>query len=190
MEEKKILRNKMKALRNGLSYDEVLDLSREITENVVSHYDFGNAKNLLIYMHYGNEVRTDGIIGYAFMLKKHVFVPKVQDNRMDFYEIHDLKECIPGYRGIFEPPFDAVPFCFEGKEKEEILMVLPGLAFDERGKRLGYGGGFYDRFLREHPLCTKMGIGFEFQCVEEVPGDEWDVDVDMVVTEKRTGEYL
>ena len=180
----------MKALRNQLSYEEVLDLSQKITENVVSHYDFGKAENLLVYMHYGNEARTDGIIGYGLMMKKRVFVPRVQGDRMDFYEIHDLKECVPGYMGIPEPPLDAAPFVFKEEQKEEVLMILPGLAFDERGKRLGYGGGFYDRFLKEHKCCTKMGIGFEFQCVEEVPGNEQDIDVDMIVTEKRTGEYL
>lgn len=109
---------------------------------------------------------------------------------MDFYAIHDLKECAPGYMGIPEPPLDAAPFVFKEEQKEEVLMILPGLAFDERGKRLGYGGGFYDRFLKEHKLCTKMGIGFEFQCVEKVPGNEQDIDVDMIVTEKRKGEYL
>lgn len=190
MEEKKVLRNKMKALRNQLSYEEVLDLSQKITENVVSHYDFGKAKDILIYMHYQNEVRTDGIIGYALMLKKRVFVPRVQDGRMDFYEIHDLKDCAPGYMGIPEPPFGASPFVFGKEQEEEVLMILPGLAFDEKGKRLGYGGGFYDRFLEKNPLCTKMGIGFEFQCIEEVPGNEQDIDMDMIVTEKRTGEYL
>lgn len=189
MEEKKILRNKMKALRNQLSYEEILDFSQKITENVVSHYEFSKAKDILIYMHYQNEVRTDGIIGYAWMLGKRVFVPRVQDNHMEFYEIHDLKECTPGYMGIPEPPVDAAPFALQ-EEPEAVLVVLPGLAFDERGRRLGYGGGFYDRFLEAHPFYTKMGIGFEFQCVEEVPGNEQDINMDMIITEERTGEYL
>lgn len=186
LEEKKNLRKKMKALRDRLSYEEVLDLSQKLTERVVSHYEFIRAKDILIYMHYQNEVRTDGIIGYAWMLRKRVFVPRVNGNEMEFYEIRDLKECAPGYQGINEPVLCTSPYEFKEGLKEEPLMILPGLAFDEKGGRLGYGGGFYDRFLESRPACTKMGIGFDFQCVGEVPAGGQDIPMDLVVTEERT----
>lgn len=184
MEEKKTLRNKMKALRDRLSYEEVLDLSQMITEKAVSCYEFLEAEDILVYMHYQNEVRTDGIIAYAWMMKKRVFVPRVKEHTMDFYEIHDLKECEPGYMGIPEPPLCAAPYSF--KEGRDALMILPGLAFDKKGGRLGYGGGFYDRFLESHPFLTKMGIGFEFQCIEEVPVNTQDINMDVIVTEEKT----
>lgn len=103
---------------------------------------------------------------------------------MDFYEIHDLKECEPGYMGIPEPPLCASPYSF--KEGRDALMILPGLAFDKKGGRLGYGGGFYDRFLESYPSLTKMGIGFAFQCIEEVPVNTQDINMDVIVTEEKT----
>lgn len=187
MEEKKILRNRMKSLRAELSYEEILDASQTITENVVSHYDFGKAENILIYMHYLSEVRTDGIIAYAFMLGKRVFIPKVIEKTMEFREIHALDGCVSGYKGIYEPPSGTEVF-LTGKErkKEDTLVIIPGLAFGPGGERLGYGGGFYDRFLKECPSCMKMGIGFDFQCIEEVPVNENDVFMDLLITDKRT----
>ncbi|MBP3459396.1 MAG: 5-formyltetrahydrofolate cyclo-ligase [Lachnospiraceae bacterium] len=176
----------MKKLREALSSDERLYLAQKIMETAASHSDFEKAENLLVYMYTGSEVRTDGIINCGFQRGKRVFVPRVSGREMEFYEIRDLKECIPGFMGILEPPEDAQPFVFGKKMKrEDTLMILPGLAFDEKGKRLGYGGGFYDRYLAKHPDCIKMGIAYDFQCREEVPTEETDICADIIITEKR-----
>lgn len=176
----------MKKLREALSRNEQLNCSQKIMENLAALPEFVKAKNLLVYMHTGSEVRTDGMVGCGFQMGKRVFVPRVSGREMEFYEIRDLKECVPGFMGILEPPEDARPFVF-GKEmkREDTLMILPGLAFDEKGKRLGYGGGFYDRYLTKHPDCIKMGIAYDFQCEEEVPAEETDICADMIITEKR-----
>lgn len=70
-------------------------------------------------------------------------------------------------------------------KKEDTLMILPGLAFDGMGGRLGYGGGFYDRYLAKHPNCMKMGVAYDFQCIKEVVKDEKDICVDIIITDKR-----
>lgn len=176
----------MKELRNGLSYDERFRYAREIMENVTSHPDFQKAENLLIYMDTGSEVRTDGMISYGLLRGKRVFVPRVSGREMDFFEIRDLKECVPGFRNILEPPEEAELFLFqEEQKKEDTLMILPGLAFDTKGRRLGYGGGFYDRYLAKHPGCIKMGIAYDFQCQKEVPAEKTDICMDIIMTEKR-----
>ena len=183
---RKKLRKQMKDKREALKAEQVTDLSQMLTEAVVSHYDFLKAKAILIYRNMGKEVRTDGIIAYAFLLGKRVFIPRVEGKIMDFYEIHDIHECVPGFRGIAEPPEGAEKFVFSKEPcEEEILVVLPGLSFDKHGNRLGYGGGYYDTYLKNNPVCRKMGIGYDFQIVGEIPVCEWDQPVDIVITEKR-----
>lgn len=185
----------MKALREALSEEDRLNLGYMIMEKTVAHYDFQKAEDLLVYMHTGSEVRTDGIIGYGLMMGKRIYVPRVRGKEMDFYQIRDIKECLPGFFGILEPPKDAPIFVFDkGRAKENTLMILPGLAFDEKGGRLGYGGGFYDRYLAKHPNCMKMGIAYDFQCVEKVVTKENDICMDILITDKRIvlheeGEY-
>lgn len=186
LEKKKRQRNKMKDLRDALSEDEILNKGYTIMEKTVAHYDFRKAKNILVYMHTGSEVRTDGIIAYGLILGKRVYVPRVKEQKMEFHEIKNIKECEPGSFGILEPPDEASVFDFdEEMEKEDTLMILPGLAFDGKGGRLGYGGGFYDRYLAKHPNCIKMGIAYDFQFVKKVVKDEHDIPVDILITDQR-----
>lgn len=173
-------------MREALSEDEMLNRGYIVMEKTVAHYDFRKAKNILAYMHTGSEVRTDGIIAYGLMLGKKVYVPRVREKEMAFHEIRDINECTPGFMGILEPPEDAPVFAFDKEtEKEDTLMILPGLAFDKKGGRLGYGGGFYDRYLAEHPNCIKMGIAYDFQFIGEVVKDEHDIPVDILITDQR-----
>ena len=186
LEAKKQLRAKLKQLRDVLSKEEQSDLSYCITEKVVSHYDFGRAKNILIYMHYNSEVQTDGIILYAFMLGKRVFIPKVEGSEMNFYEIRDLKECVNGFRGIPEPPQSAEIFQLSAdRPKDETLVILPGLGFDKECKRIGYGGGYYDKYLAANPNCMKMAIGYDMQCIDHVPVEETDISMDIIITDEQ-----
>lgn len=176
----------MKKLRDGLSFDDRSARSHGITEKVISHSDFQKAENLLIYMHFGSEVKTDSIIASGLGMGKKVYVPKVSGKEMEFYEIRDLNECVPGFMNIPEPPEGAEQFIFKPEmKKKDTLMILPGLAFDINGGRMGYGGGFYDRYLEKCPDCIKLGISYDFQCVDEVPAEENDICMDMIITEKR-----
>lgn len=116
---------------------------------------------------------------------KKVAVPKViVDNFMKFYYIDSLKSLTPGAYGILEP--EAYPqreAC-----KEHALVILPGVAFDRQGNRIGYGKGFYDNYLSTHPQYHRIGLAFSAQCVDFIPADCHDIRVEAVITEK--GNYI
>lgn len=181
------LRSGVKALRKQLSGSDKSQRDRAIEKRVAAHGAFQRAERILIYMHYGSEVRTDGIVADALKLGKRVYVPKVLGREMEFYQIRSLDECGPGYRGLPEPPLEAEQYALEGEDcGDKVLMILPGLAFDRAGNRLGYGGGFYDRYLERHPHCVKMGIAYDFQYMERIPAEETDIPVDYIITDKQT----
>ncbi|MEW6007289.1 MAG: 5-formyltetrahydrofolate cyclo-ligase, partial [bacterium] len=109
--------------------------------------------------------------------KKRVFLPKVEGKELKVYEIKALSEVKPGYCGIFEPSTER-PVKLASIE----LVIVPGVCFDKRGFRIGYGGGYYDRLL---PLisCKKIGLAFSFQIIDEIPHTPNDVRVDKIITE-------
>jgi len=107
---------------------------------------------------------------------------------MEFFEITGFSDLEPGYFGILEPREGCRRACCP-----EAVMIVPGAAFSRDGKRLGRGGGFYDRFLEREPKHKKIAAAYEYQMMETLPSEVYDVPVDMVVTEKqcyicRTGE--
>jgi 5-formyltetrahydrofolate cyclo-ligase len=113
---------------------------------------------------------------------KTAAAPKVCGRRMDFYEIRSFDEVSPGFRGIPEPTAtdDKSPFC-----PENALVIMPGAVFDRQRHRIGYGGGYYDRFLSEHPDMTKLAAAFDFQVLDQIPVHEYDISADLIVTERQ-----
>lgn len=185
-EQKKRLRKEHLAVRNTMTEEEILSKSHVIMESVVSSYDFLNTKTVLIYASYGSEVNTMGIIEYAFLLNKEVYCPKVTgEGKMEFFRIHSLEELSAGYKGILEPfAQDAKRYHFDGTKKA--LVIMPGVCFDERGNRIGYGKGFYDRFLSDKKRILKMALAYDNQITEELKADDGDVSYDFLVTELQT----
>lgn len=182
---KKQLRNKHLAMRNALSVDEIMTKSYDIMESVVSSYDFQNSRYILVYAAYGSEVVTKGIIEYALWLKKRVFCPKVLSNEdMEFYEVFSYQDLKPGFRGILEP-LQKEETTFHLKD-DPALILIPGVCFDEKGHRIGYGKGYYDRYLSRTPGMIRMALAFEDQIEESIPHQEQDVCYDLLVTELRT----
>lgn len=181
--DKKALRRKMLQRRGLLPEEERLQLSHRIAKMVEQHPDFILADTVLVFVGYASEVCTDEMIRNSLAVNKKVYVPKVMGTAMDFFRIHGLDDCEAGFRGILEPKTTKEPYVKQPGEKA--LMLLPGLAFDEAGHRLGYGGGFYDRYLMEHHDIVKMGIGFEFQMTKYVPTDKFDQVLDFFVSEKK-----
>lgn len=187
--DKKILRNKMLSLRNQLSIKECARRSEQITYHLLNTDTYQRAEYLLIYMHYQKEVMTNQIITHALNAGKHVFVPRVSGKDMEFYEIHSFEDCECGFHGILEPSETCISFSkfcptAISPSKQNTLMILPGLAFDATGHRLGYGGGYYDRYLSQKGIaCAKMAIAYSFQMIENVPYEEYDILVDDVITD-------
>lgn len=149
-EEKKQIRRRVLARRDALTSQEQRRASCLITERLLGHQWFYRAGSLLCYVSYGSELDTRELIQEALRLEKEVYVPKVEENRrMDFFRIGALEELQPGFHGILEPRDTARIYVGEGAKRT--LMLMPGVAFDICGNRLGYGGGYYDRYLAAHP---------------------------------------
>jgi len=157
-----------------------------IMDSLLRLIEFREAKCVLLYASKGSEVHTDGIIRSALSLGKRVVLPvtKKEEKKLVLYEIHSMEELAPGAFGIMEPQENEA----RRVEPEDIdLAVVPGVSFDKRGHRIGYGMGYYDALLPKIG-GKKIGIAYGFQIVERVPEDPHDIAVDMIVTEEKTIE--
>ena len=143
--------------------------------------EFNNASCILLYASKGSEVHTDGIIQSALALQKRIVLPvtKKEEKRLELYELKDTKELVAGAFGILEPPQLAGR---EVKPEEIDLAVVPGVSFDHRGHRIGYGMGYYDLLLKK-VKGKKIGLAYSLQIVDHVPNEPHDVAVDMIITE-------
>lgn len=185
--EKKEVRRKYRQYRDGLTEKERKQKSLAIKQGLFASEMFLEAEALYTYVSYGTEVETKGIIKEALAAQKRVFVPKVyKERRMEFFEIHSLEELGSGFRGILEPEEQIDALASPGLANKE-LMLLPGLAFDMSGNRLGYGGGYYDAYLaRFSRHCFfRLGLCFECQLLKEA---SWQIEardamVDTILTE-------
>ena len=179
-EEKNLLRKEIRELRKARTDDEIHAMSRSVTEQVLKLSEYQKAEILYAYMDCKHEVETRDLIRSAWAEGKRVAVPKVQGQEMRFYYITSFEEDLEeGSFGIQEPRAG------EAAEAEDALRLMPGVAFDPRRHRVGYGGGFYDRFLEKHPGLITVALAFEFQVKEEVPFEEFDIRPKKVVTEQR-----
>lgn len=122
---------------------------------------------------------TGFLIEEAWKAGKEVAVPKVDGKDMIFYKLTDFSQLEPGYFGIPEPTRGEIV------EWEDALMIMPGVAFDKNNHRVGYGGGFYDRYLEKHPDLKRIAAAFEFQILSGVPTEPTDISPEIVVTEKQ-----
>ena len=140
---------------------------------------YKNCEALFAYAAMGSEVETYLIMETALRQGKRLCLPRVEDNRqMHFYEVQDLRSLKRSAMGIYEPAEEA-PLAEPG---EKALILLPGLAFDQKGGRLGFGAGYYDRYLARHPQARRGGLCFHFQVVtDELPQEETDMKVQYLI---------
>ena len=176
LELKKNLRCDMKARRNALTDEEKKHAAANCLSKLKELPEFMNADWIYAYIACRNELETADIISWCLSYGKHVAVPKVQGEIMHFYEITVLSDCVPGAFGILEPA---------GEKKDRIttpgFMLVPGLAFDKNGNRLGYGGGFYDKYLASHEEIITAALGYDFQIIEKVPSEPHDKKMDYLI---------
>ncbi len=156
--------------------------SRAILERFKASPFYQNARRLGLYASFGSEVNTWPLIGQALLEGKIVALPRTYPKKKElvFHRVFCLSELVPGPYGLLEPP-ERNPQL--GPEELD-LIVVPGLAFDYQGHRLGYGGGFYDRLLGASRLL-KVALAFSFQVLPEIPHQEHDLRVDLIFTEKE-----
>lgn len=182
METKKDIRKYIYGVRKKCTDQEIENWSRKITEKVLSHPAFIQAEKIMVYADYNHEVITRYIIEEAWKLKKEVAVPKVSGKDMIFYKLTDFSQLEEGYYGIPEPTKGQIA------DWQDALMIMPGVAFDRDNHRVGYGGGFYDRFLEKHPGLVRLAIAFEFQILAQVPVEPTDILPQIIITEEKLYE--
>lgn len=172
--------------RNSLSLAEIMDKSNKIKENFFLIRDVWRAKKIMIYLSFKSEARTREIIKELFKRKKKVIVPLIDFKKTEIYlsELRNFeKELVLNKTGIFQP---SAEFFRPFSKKELDLIVVPGIAFDEKGNRIGFGKGYYDKFLKGIPKKIPIiALAFEEQITDSVKKEKHDISVHKIVTEKR-----
>lgn len=191
METKAEIRKRILAVRGALTDDEIAAKSDAIVQKVLKTPEYMEADNILLYADYNHEVMTRGIFADAIMRKKRVYFPKSDrlTNVMTFYQTVSVKQLEKGFMGIPEPK-ENIQLCYKFNADEDTLVILPGVAFDTAGVRLGYGKGYYDKFLSNKRQLSTMALAFACQIVEELPSEPHDIKMDKIVTEEIIYSFL
>lgn len=164
--------------------------STMILSKIKKMKEYEDSKIVMFYLSYGSEVITDMMINEFLSDGKEVAVPVIQnpgDGIMTAVKIDKLEDCIDKVYGIRQPEFNEDDVV-AGNEID--LIFVPGIAFDTNGYRIGYGKGYYDRWLKGTDVSKRVGIAFEVQLIEKIPNGKYDLSVGRVLTEKRVIEIV
>lgn len=182
---KKDLRNDILGKRSKLSKENIVDYSKTITNTLKGLDAYKNAKRIMCFVSMGSEVDTHPLIEQAILEGKSIVVPITVDATRELLlsDLFSLSELEVADHNIEVPKEEFTRLVEPGTVD---LVLVPGLAFAKNGHRVGYGGGYYDRFLAKlDKSVPKIAIGFDLQIVEEVPTKDFDIPVDSLITEKR-----
>ena len=174
--DKKALRAEIRAQKRAMTAQEIEEKSAALAEAFYKTAEYKNAKTIYGYLPYNQEVRTTQMLAHALADGKQVAVPKVYGDEMKFILLSDLSQVAKGYAGIPEPIADG-PVAAD----PTALVLMPGLAFDPEGHRLGYGGGFYDKFLAAEPDHPTLALCYDFQMLPHLDTESHDIPVDRVL---------
>lgn len=155
--------------------------SEDIFHRLMTIDEFIHSDTILVYSDIDHEVNTQPIIQYAFELGKKVALPRVNGDEMDFYYIDGFLDIAAGYRDICEPK----AYCIKVTDYSNTVMIMPGVAYDYSLNRIGYGGGFYDRYLNSRPNIYKIAIAYELQFVPSIPSDTFDIKPNIIISEDK-----
>lgn len=172
--EKKELRAQIKALKKQHSKEQLLEQSEQILSKLEQHPDFIKSKKIMLYSALPDEVQTKAFLE-KWHLKKQIILPTVVGDYIIPVEFAADTTFAVGDFNILEPQNEPYMGDFD-------LIIVPGVAFDRNGNRLGRGKGYYDRFLCHHLDVKRIGICFDFQLVDEVPSEPFDIRMDEVIT--------
>lgn len=174
--DKKELRRTIRERKRAMTEEEIVSRSEKLGQLFAQSEAYKAAKTIYGYLPYNQEVRTVPMLEQALRDGKRVAVPKVYGDEMKFLYLDDLTQVEKGYAGIPEPIADG-PVA----DDDTALVLMPGLAFDPAGHRIGYGGGFYDKFLAAEPNHPTLALCYEFQMLPELHTEEHDIPVDTVL---------
>ena len=179
--DKNEVRQLIKAYRQKLTDEDVKIQSRLIIDRLKKSDIYKTSENVFLYISYNREVDTYMLLSQCFMDGKKVYAPKVLSKTdMEFYCLSDVNDLESGYMGIMEPSDSC-----EKANTRNGLFIMPGLAFDYDFHRIGYGGGFYDRYLSEDNTFIKAALAFDFQLLESIPYEEHDLKPDYIITQTQ-----
>ena len=192
---KEKVRKKAVETRDSIDEESRQQKSEEIAKKILEADWFKEADMVLSYHAFRSEVEVDTLNRAVLTQGKKLYLPKtyVKEKQIRFFEITDLSKLKRGYQKIWEPTGEEPEFSFETvkEEQKKVLMIMPGTAYDARGYRMGYGGGYYDRYLNAHEAEWKMidfmtvFAAFSEQKMILIPGERCDVKPDVIVTEKE-----
>ena len=180
--DKKALRAEIKAKKRAMTEEQIAATSDALARQLYEHPAYKEAKSIFGYLSYNQEVRTMPMLEQAQKDGKRVAVPKVIGDTMIFIWLDDLSRIELGYCNIPEP-IDNGPEAID----ETALVMMPGLAFDPTGRRCGYGGGFYDRYLEQHPHHPTIAMCYGFQMFDHLDTDPHDIPVNDVLSQEVLG---
>ena len=171
------LRRLIRTQKRAMTHQQMEKASRELGEKLAACPQYAAATTIYGYMPYNQEVRTIPMLERALAEGKQVAVPKVYGDTMKFIMVTDLTQMVDSNMGIPEPIADG-PVA----DDPHAMVLMPGLAFTAKGDRMGYGGGYYDKFLAAEPNHPTVALCYDFQLVDYIPTDAYDIPVDLVLT--------
>ena len=173
---KQELRAHIRQLKRAMTEEEIQAASQRLGVLFAASEAYRQAKTIYGYLPYNQEVRTTQMLQKALEDGKRIAVPKCYGDEMRFIYLEDLSQVEKGYCGIPEPIADG-PIA----DDPTALVLMPGLAFTKEGARMGYGGGFYDKFLAAEPNHPTLALCYDFQMVEHLDTESHDIPVDTVL---------
>lgn len=182
--EKKDLRKRILNIRNNMQKDEKLLKDKKILKHIIENDIYINSKSIFTYVNFGSEVNTIAIIERALEEGKNIYVPKTNiiKKEMVAVKINSVEDLQIGNYGILEPKENLTI-----SENESFdLVIMPGAVFDYNGNRIGYGAGYYDKYLLQIDKdIKKIALAYELQILDNIPREEHDVQVNYIITEER-----
>lgn len=181
------MRQRTLRFRRTITPERITEMSRSIATNLQSLPEYSRAKVLAAYAALPDEVQTSAVVEGAFRDGKRVVLPAVEavTDEMAFYELHAASDLSPGKFGVSEPPRKGPRVPLHATD----AVLVPLVAWDERGNRIGYGKGYFDRVLADRGDSVAIGLAFEAQLVPSIPTRPTDVPLDVVVTERRVMRF-
>ena len=183
--DKKTMRKEMLSIRNKLTKEDILKKSQIIQQKLMGIDIFKKAENIMFFASFASEVHTYDMIKKCLEEGKNVLLPYIEDNQTDMSISHlkSLDELTKGYKGI--PQIKKELRTYFDKNKIDIV-ITPCVCYDFDRYRIGYGKGFYDKFFADITDVFKIGICFDEMLVAKIEHDENDIQVDMIITDKKT----
>lgn len=151
--------------------------SVQLSERIMAHPWYQQAEDVLAFYPYGTEIDIREILQDVSERGKHLYLPKVLGDVMEFYRVESLENLEEGYKGIREPKGDTETYSYSLAEERNVIVLMPGAAFDKDRNRIGYGKGYYDKYLQDKNILQEhsIAVGFTCQEVEHIPADATDI---------------